>query len=88
MMYAVRIFVSTTLGERFTMGRSVPFATSYEETSRTTGVFFILSPGVNPIKQVRGGGGGVTLLRTTLLATTFHAVCNLSIDQYSRHSDK
>jgi len=52
MLYAIRLFVAEQLGERYTAGRQVEFAKSYEETSRTTGVFFILSPGVNPVLQV------------------------------------
>ena len=52
MMYAMRNFVAESLGEKYTSDRSVEFSKSYEETTRSTGVFFILSPGVNPIKQV------------------------------------
>lgn len=51
-LYAIRLFVAEQLGERYTAGRAVEFAKSFEETSRTTGVFFILSPGVNPVLQV------------------------------------
>jgi hypothetical protein len=52
MLYAIRLFVAEQLGERYTAGRQVEFAKSFEETSRSTGVFFILSPGVNPVLQV------------------------------------
>ena len=52
MLYAIRLFVGEQLGDRYTADRSVEFAKSYEETSRSTGVFFILSAGVNPIAQV------------------------------------
>jgi dynein heavy chain len=52
MLYAVRLFVTEVLGERFTSGRSIEFVRTFEETSKATGIFFILSPGVNPILQV------------------------------------
>merc|ERR1719201_3123212 len=52
MLYAVKLFVTEVLGERFTSGRSIEFGRTFEETSKATGIFFILSPGVNPILQV------------------------------------
>jgi len=55
-LYAIRLFVAEQLGERYTAGRAVEFVKSFEETSRTTGVFFILSPGVNPVLQVEDLG--------------------------------
>ncbi len=36
--------------------RAVPFAKSFEETNTATPVFFILSPGVDPIKEVEALG--------------------------------
>eukprot|EP00050_Salpingoeca_kvevrii_P003770 m.233351 g.233351 ORF g.233351 m.233351 type:complete len:4592 (-) comp10879_c0_seq1:411-14186(-) len=56
MLYAMSLFVGEVLGEKYVANRSVEFATSYQETTRATGVFFILSPGVNPIKQVEEHG--------------------------------
>lgn len=38
------------LGERFTETRSPAFEKSFEEMSSITPVFFILSPGVDPLK--------------------------------------
>lgn len=52
MLYAMSLFVAEVLGERFTAGRVMEFSKTFEETSKATGVFFILSPGVNPIFQV------------------------------------
>lgn len=40
------------LGNKYTEGRSVDFASSYEESGPGTPIFFILSPGVNPLKDV------------------------------------
>lgn len=37
-------------------GRSIEFAKSYEETGPGTPVFFILSPGVDPLKDVEALG--------------------------------
>jgi len=40
------------MGTRFVEGRAVEFAKSYEESGPSTPIFFILSPGVNPLKDV------------------------------------
>ncbi|XP_069702004.1 dynein beta chain, ciliary-like [Periplaneta americana] len=52
MTYAIRAFVEEKLGTKFTESRSVEFSKSYEESSPSTPVFFILSPGVDPLKDV------------------------------------
>ncbi len=44
------------LGAKFTEGVSVEFAKSYEESGPATPVFFILSPGVDPLKDVEALG--------------------------------
>ncbi|VDI53406.1 dynein heavy chain, axonemal [Mytilus galloprovincialis] len=56
MTYAVKDFVQEKLGTKYVEGRSVEFAKSYEESGPTTPMFFILSPGVNPIKDVEVHG--------------------------------
>ena len=44
------------LGSKYTEGRAIPFAKSYEESGPGTPVFFILSPGVDPLKDVEALG--------------------------------
>ncbi len=44
------------MGSKYTEGSSVPFAKSYEESGPETPVFFILSPGVDPLKDVEALG--------------------------------
>uniref|UniRef100_A0A8B9VFM5 Dynein axonemal heavy chain 17 n=1 Tax=Anas zonorhyncha TaxID=75864 RepID=A0A8B9VFM5_9AVES len=62
MTYAVRCpkptrnFVEEKMGSKFVEGRSVEFSKSYEESSPSTPVFFILSPGVDPLKDVEALG--------------------------------
>ncbi|XP_025057963.1 dynein heavy chain 9, axonemal [Alligator sinensis] len=56
MTYAVRDFVEETLGSKYTIGRYLDFAISYEESGPATPVFFILSPGVDPLKDVEKQG--------------------------------
>ncbi|KAG7187946.1 hypothetical protein KM043_013908 [Ampulex compressa] len=51
MTYAIRCFVEEKLGARFVEARIQPFSKSFEETSSCTPVFFILSPGVDPLKR-------------------------------------
>ncbi|XP_053483492.1 dynein axonemal heavy chain 11 isoform X4 [Ictalurus furcatus] len=52
MSYALRNFVEESLGCRYVETTRIEFAKSYEESSPSTPVFFILSPGVNPLKDV------------------------------------
>ncbi|XP_037134453.1 dynein heavy chain 9, axonemal [Syngnathus acus] len=56
MTYAVRDFVEEKLGGKYVIGRSLDFAVSFEETGPTTPMFFILSPGVDPLKDVEKHG--------------------------------
>ena len=56
MTYAVVAFVEEKLGPKFVENRSVEFAKSYTESSPSTPIFFILSPGVNPLKDVEALG--------------------------------
>lgn len=50
MTYAISVFIEEKLGVRYVEGKTVEFSKSYEETSPSTPIFFILSPGVNPLK--------------------------------------
>lgn len=63
MTYAVEMFVEEKLGTKYIESRAVPFAKSFEETSPETPVFFILSPGVDPLKDVEilGNKLGITI---------------------------
>lgn len=56
MLYALSLFVKEKLGKKYVETRSVDFASSYEETTPSTPVFFILSPGVDPLKDVESLG--------------------------------
>lgn len=44
------------MGSKFVEGWSVEFSKSYEESSPSTPIFFILSPGVDPLKDVEALG--------------------------------
>ncbi|KAM5150816.1 dynein axonemal heavy chain 9 isoform 1-T1 [Callospermophilus lateralis] len=56
MTYAMRDFVEEKLGSKYVMGRALDFATSFEESGPATPMFFILSPGVDPLKDVENQG--------------------------------
>ena len=56
MSYAIINFVEEKIGSKYVDTRSIPFSESYEESSSTTPVFFILSPGVNPLNDVEALG--------------------------------
>lgn len=51
-----RDFVEEKLGSKYVMNRSVDFAISFEESGAATPMFFILSPGVDPLKDVEKHG--------------------------------
>lgn len=44
------------MGGKYTENRTIEFSKSFEETSSTTPIFFILSPGVNPLDDVENLG--------------------------------
>ncbi|XP_066877773.1 dynein axonemal heavy chain 17 isoform X2 [Kogia breviceps] len=56
MTYAIKNFVAEKMGGKFVEGRSVEFSKSYEESSPSTPIFFILSPGADPLKDVEALG--------------------------------
>ncbi|XP_042285828.1 dynein axonemal heavy chain 11 isoform X2 [Thunnus maccoyii] len=56
MTYAVRNFVEEKLGVKYTEGRKTEFAKSFRESGPASPVFFILSPGVDPLKDVESLG--------------------------------
>uniref|UniRef100_A0A8D9BW96 Dynein beta chain, ciliary n=3 Tax=Cacopsylla melanoneura TaxID=428564 RepID=A0A8D9BW96_9HEMI len=56
MTYAVRVFVEEKMGEQYTNARTVEFEQSYKESSCTVPIFFILSPGVDPTRDVETVG--------------------------------
>ncbi|CAF0886754.1 unnamed protein product, partial [Adineta ricciae] len=56
MLYALSLFVEEKLGRKYVENRTIEFARSYEETTKATPIFFILSPGVDPLKEVESLG--------------------------------
>nr|XP_031530672.1 dynein heavy chain 9, axonemal-like [Vicugna pacos] len=56
MTYALRDFIEEKLGSKYVVGRALDFATSFEESGPATPMFFILSPGVDPLKDVENQG--------------------------------
>lgn len=66
-----RVFIEEKLGSKYTEARSVEFAKSYEETSSSVPTFFILSPGVDPLKDVEAIG---KRLGFTMDNENFHSI--------------
>ncbi|XP_055553184.1 dynein axonemal heavy chain 17 isoform X2 [Falco cherrug] len=56
MTYAIRNFVEEKMGSKFVEGRSIELSKVYKESSPSTPLFFILSPGVDPLKEVEALG--------------------------------
>lgn len=54
--FTFRDFIEEKLGPKYVENRTMEFAKSFEETSPSTPIFFILSPGVNPLKDVEALG--------------------------------
>lgn len=55
-LQSCRNFIEEKLGSKYVEGRQVEFAKSYEESDPATPIFFILSPGVDPLKDVEALG--------------------------------
>ena len=70
-----RLYVEEQLGSKYVEKRTIPFEVSYEETGPATPVFFVLSPGVDPLKDVEAVG---RKLNFTLDNGNFH---NVSLGQ-------
>ena len=75
MTYAVLGFIEEKLGSKYVKCRSVPFAESFKESGSSTPMFFILSPGVDPLKEVEVLGRN---LGFTAANKNFH---NISLGQ-------
>uniref|UniRef100_A0A8C5IYP6 Dynein axonemal heavy chain 17 n=1 Tax=Junco hyemalis TaxID=40217 RepID=A0A8C5IYP6_JUNHY len=56
MTYAIRNFVEEKMGSKYVKGRSIDFSEVYKESSPSSPMFFILSPGVDPLKDVEALG--------------------------------
>lgn len=52
MTYAAACFVEEIMGVKYIEAKTIPIAESFEESCASTPLFFILSPGVDPLKQV------------------------------------
>lgn len=57
-----RDFVEEKLGSKYVIGRSLDFAVSFEESGPATPMFFILSPGVDPLKDVEKHGNTLSFV--------------------------
>ena len=79
-IYLDRLYVEEQLGTKYVEKRTIPFEVSYEETGPATPVFFVLSPGVDPLKDVEAVG---RKLGFTLDAGNFH---NVSLGQVCTHT--
>lgn len=65
-----RNFVEEKLGVKYTEGRKTEFAKSFRESGPASPVFFILSPGVDPLKDVESLG---TVNKVTVNVHRLHA---------------
>ena len=70
-----RLFVAEKLGNKYVEKCNTPFEVSYQETGPGTPVFFVLSPGVDPLKDVETLGNK---LGFTMDEKNFH---NISLGQ-------
>ena len=63
------------LGSKYVEKRTIPFEVSFQETGPGTPVFFMLSPGVDPLKDVEALGNKMGF---TVDSRNFH---NVSLGQ-------
>ncbi|XP_060774018.1 dynein axonemal heavy chain 11 [Neoarius graeffei] len=90
MTYALRNFVEEKLGVQYTESRKMEFARSFGESGPASPVFFILSPGVDPLKDVESLGKklGFTIdlgkLHNVSLGQGQEAVAELAMEKASQ----
>lgn len=56
MVYAMTIFAEEKLGSKYVESKPIEFAKSFDESGPGTPIFFVLSPGVDPLKDVEALG--------------------------------
>lgn len=66
-----RNFVEEKLGVQYTESRKMEFARSFKESGPASPVFFILSPGVDPLKDVESLGKAACVRYPLLPAVSF-----------------
>lgn len=71
----MREFIKEKLGTKYVEARMLEFARTYEESSNVTPIFFILSPGVDPLKDVEQIG---RKMKFSMQRGNFH---NISLGQ-------
>lgn len=75
MTYAAACFVEETMGEKYVGVRTIPFVDSYMESCASTPLFFILSPGVDPLQDVEKLGKSMNI------SADYHNFHNISLGQ-------
>lgn len=50
-----RLFIDERMGRKYVEFENIDFSQSYEESGPSTPIFFILSPGVDPLKVLCSG---------------------------------
>lgn len=75
MTYAVYNFVEEIMGSKYVETRTLPFSDSYKESTSSTPLFFILSPGVDPLTEVERLG------KKLMFSTDFDNFHNISLGQ-------
>uniref|UniRef100_A0A8C0EF01 Uncharacterized protein n=1 Tax=Bubo bubo TaxID=30461 RepID=A0A8C0EF01_BUBBB len=94
MIYVLRNFVEENLDSRYVESTGMDFTKSYEESSPATPVFFILSPGVEPLEDIEtldkthlGGQGQETVAEANIhLVAKWLGTLEKLLEQYSEES--
>ena len=76
------LYVEEKLGTKYVEKRTIPFEISYKESGPATPVFFVLSPGVDPLKDVEALGNKMNF---TVDNKNFH---NVSLGQVRRERER
>uniref|UniRef100_H2Y9A0 Dynein axonemal heavy chain 11 n=1 Tax=Ciona savignyi TaxID=51511 RepID=H2Y9A0_CIOSA len=56
MTYALRVFIEMQLGGKYVENRAIEIKKTFDESSKSIPIFFVLSPGVDPLKDVEALG--------------------------------
>lgn len=93
MTYAATCFIEEVMGKKYAQVRAIPFAESFKESTAMTPLFFILSPGVDPMNNVEklGKAMGYAVehgnMHIVSLGQGQEAIAEMALEQAARNGN-
>lgn len=92
MLYALKQFLLEYLGKKYVENLSIDLTTTFTEASSSTPLFFILSPGIDPIKDLENTGWRIKNIdkrrvHNISLGQGQEALSEIALEQASKEGD-